>query len=490
MSLGILAFGAYIPRTRLSRRAIAEATSWFDATLRGLAKGERSMAGWDEDPVTMAVEAVRDLLGDRDRGGIGALRFASTTFPFVDRLNAGVVAGALGLADTLAASDAGGSQRAATGALVQALTDTSATQATTLVVAAEQRRTRSASPLELTSGDAAAALLVGSGTPVARLVATASHTTDFVDHFRTPESEYDYRWEERWVRDSGFSRIVPAAVRQCLEAAGVAADRVTHFCLPTTLAKGAETVAKAVGIAPAAVRDNLQAVCGDSGAAHPLLMLVAALEEAKAGELILVASFGQGADALLFEVTPAIAEARPRLGVTGHLARRREEARYTKLLAFRNVIEQERGPRSEVDKQTPLSAMWRHRAAITGFIGGRCTACGTPQFPASRICVAPGCGAIDSQEPYGFAERIGRINSYTADLLTYAPEPPSCYGMITFADGGRWMMDFTDVDAGDLAVGMDMRMMFRIKDIDDRRGFRRYFWKAAPAAGTGAVKDA
>ena len=60
----------------------------------------------------------------------------------------------------------------------------------------------------------------------------------------------------------------------------------------------------------------------------------------------------------------------------------------------------------------------------------------------------------------------GRIKSYTADRLTYSPDPPSCYGMIEFEDGGRVMIDFTDIDADALKVGQPMHMMFRIKDID------------------------
>jgi uncharacterized OB-fold protein len=52
--------------------------------------------------------------------------------------------------------------------------------------------------------------------------------------------------------------------------------------------------------------------------------------------------------------------------------------------------------------------------------------------------------------------------------------------MIQFDAGGRVMIDFTDVDAESLAVGQPMRMMFRIKDVDAQRHFRRYFWKAAP----------
>ncbi len=477
MEYGILAYGAYLPRRRLARRAIAEANAWFDASLRGLSKGERTMCNWDEDPVTMAVDAARDALPQFDRDDITSVVFASTTFPFLDRLNAGVVATALNLREEISAADLGSCQRAGTTALALALALAQG-KGSTLVVGAEQRRTKAASPLELTSGDGAAAILVGAGKPIARLLATSSSTQDFVDHFRTIESVYDYRWEDRWVREEGFLKLIGPVILKCLGMAGLTGADISHFCLPATLPKGADTIARQAGIAPAAVRDNLQAVCGDTGAAHALVMLADALASAKPGERILVASFGQGADALLFEVTDAIEGYAPPLSVQGHLAQRREELNYSKFLAFRDGIDLERGVRSEVDKQTPLSMMWRNRAAITSFVGGKCRRCGTPQYPASRICVAPGCNAIDAQEPYSFAEKTGLINSYTADLLAYSPEPPSCYGMVEFKEGGRWMMDFTDIAASDLAVGIEMRMLFRIRDFDNQRGFRRYHWKA------------
>ena len=59
-------------------------------------------------------------------------------------------------------------------------------------------------------------------------------------------------------------------------------------------------------------------------------------------------------------------------------------------------------------------------------------------------------------------------------------DPPQHFGMVVFEEGGRLMADFTDVDPGEVAVGMPMRMMFRVKDRDDRRGFTQYFWKATP----------
>jgi len=138
--------------------------------------------------------------------------------------------------------------------------------------------------------------------------------------------------------------------------------------------------------------------------------------------------------------------------------------------------------RSETDKGTPLSAMWRNRDTVTSFAGGKCSKCGTLQFPKTDICVNPNCNAIGTQEPHGFADMAARIKSYTADRLTYSPDPPSCYGMIEFEEGGRVMIDFTDIDAEALHVGQPMQMVFRIKDIDQARGFRRYYWKATPVA--------
>jgi len=480
MMVGILAFGAYIPRLRLQRGTIAEANAWFNAALKGQGKGERAMCNWDEDPVTMAVEAARDALIGRDRAAITDLRFASTTFPFLDRLNSGVVAEALSLSEDVASLDIAATQRGATSALATAL----GSSGQTLIVAAEQRTAKAASPVEMTSGDGAAAILVGGGEPVAKLLASATRTADFVDHYRTIGSGDDYQWEERWIRDAGYMPIVPPVIKRCLEKAGVKAADITHFCMPAVLAKVANSVAKASGIADAAVRSNLHTVCGETGAAHPLVMLVATLEQAKPGDRILVVGFGQGADALLFEVTQAITVQSARLGVKGHLARKRTESNYAKFLSFNDTIEIERGMRAEADKLTPLSAMWRNRGTVTSFVGGKCAKCGTIQFPKSRICVNPDCTAIDTQEPHPFADKIGKVNSYTADRLTYSPDPPACYGMIQFEEGGRWMMDFTDVDEPELAVGKLMRMMFRVKDIDTQRGFRRYFWKAAPVTDT------
>lgn len=479
MAKGILRYGAYVPMRRLQRKAMVAANSWFNGGLKSQGKGERAMANWDEDSVTMAVAAARDCLGEFDRGQLAAVHLASTTLPFADRLNAGIVAGALNLAESVGGHDHSASQRAGLSALADAL---NAGAGPVLVTAAEKRRTKAASPQELSSGDGAAALLVGEGDVIAELVAHASRTVDFVDHYRGEGVAFDYTWEERWIRDEGYNKIVPATLKDLFAKAGVTGADIAQFCMPCTLAKVTGPIAKKAGIADTAVRDNLALVCGDTGAAHALVMFAHALESAKPGELILVVAFGQGCDALLFRATDRIGSFKPARGVSGFLARRREETNYQKFLSFNNIIEMERGMRSELDKATALSSLYRNRDTLTGFIGGKCNVCGTLQFPKTNICVNPNCNAFHSQEPQPFSDLEGRIMSYTADNLTYSADPPACYGMVQFDAGGRVMIDFTDVTPDDIDVGKKMDMVFRIKDYDGQRNFTRYFWKATPAA--------
>ncbi|WP_169546301.1 hydroxymethylglutaryl-CoA synthase family protein [Sneathiella aquimaris] len=485
MAAGILAYGGYIPKSRLQRSEIFKAHAWVNPGLKGLSKGERSSANWDEDSITMAVEAGRDCLTALDRDDLSAVYLASTTFPFMDRQNAGVVADALNLKTGLQTLDFASSQRAGSSALCTALKAANGADAPILVTASEKRRTKAASPLEFTSGDGAAALLIGEGDVIATCLGQHSETVDFVDHFRGEDESFDYSWEERWVRDEGYFKIVPAAINGVLEKSGVRAQDITTFCFPAAARNVSAGIAKKVGIAPECVADNMQANCGETGTAHALVMLVKELETAKPGDKILVASFGQGSDALIFEVTDAISSLPARTGITGSLARRKEENNYNRFLAFNNLITMELGIRAEVDKNTGLSTLYRNRKMAQRMLGGKCTKCGTAQFPKARMCVNENCGEIDSQEEYAFADKIATMNSYTADRLTFSPDPPAYYGMIQFEEGGRLMSDFTDIDPKDeLTVGLKMKMVFRIKDYDHKRGFRRYFWKATPLDAT------
>ncbi|TAL04160.1 MAG: hydroxymethylglutaryl-CoA synthase family protein [Rhodospirillaceae bacterium] len=475
--VGIVGAGAYVPCRRLQRRSAADAHAWFAPGLKTLAKGEKAFANWDEDAITMAVEAARDALTGHDRAAVSKVLLASTSHPFADRQNAGIVKEALNLPDAVGVLDLCGSQRAGTSALIEAL-DLARAGHRTLCMASEKRNAKPGSETELTSADGAAALLVGGDNLAAELLGTHTVAIDFVDHFRAEGRRYDYSWEPRWVRDDGYGKIVVSAIRDALKVVGIAADAVDHFIAATPMRGVNAAMARAVGIPPDRVVDALMDQMGDSGATHPLLMLVHALERAKAGETILVVSFGAGCDVLVFRATgkPAVGG----LGVSGWLARRRPENNYVRYLALKGELELESGMRAEFDQKTPLTVLYRNRRAVFGLVGVRNPQTGAVQYPPTSLMVGETVGEAGPQEPHPLADRQARVVTFTADSLTYSPDPPCCYGAIEFEGGGRMTAEFVDVDPERIEIGTPMRMMFRVKARDTLRGFTHYFWKATP----------
>lgn len=489
--IGIVGYGGYLPRLRLSRRAVVEANAWYAPGLLGKGRGTRALANWDEDSLTMAVAAARDLLGPADdRSHVRHVLLASTTLPFADRLNAGVLCEALTLADDVQAMDLGGSQRVALSAVAQGLALVKAegadSTACALVAAADSRQTRPASAQELDYGDGAAALMLGSQGVIAEYLGAGALTVDFVDHYRQAGEDIDYHWEERWVRDEGIGKLMPRAVASALVQAGVGAAQIDHFIFPSTFQKMDQQLAKACGVRAEAVADAMADGVGDTGAPHALLMLARVLACATPGQLVLVAQFGSGAQALVFRVTEAIARFRPSVGVDGWLARGAEERNYTKFLSFKDQLRLERGMRGEQDRKTALSTAYRHKAAILGLVAGRCSVTGQVHFPPSRISYDQGKPLQDTQVPHKLADRQGTVLSWSAESLSFHRAPPHHYGQVDFDGGGRILMEFTDVAKGDIASGTRVEMSFRIKDLDELRGYTRYFWKAVPVRGTDA----
>ena len=471
---GITAFGAYIPRLRLERAAIARAHAWMAPSLRNLAKGSRAFCNWDEDTVTMAVEAARDALGGRDRKALSALTFASTRPPYADLQPSAIVAGALDLPAQVRTLDAGFGQRAGTSGLLAAL----GTGEPTLFIASDAPKGKAASTQEMIYGAGAAAFVLGSENVAARLMGTGSVAANFVSHFRTVGEDFEYHWEERWVRDEGYAKLVPQAVNAALAQAGLEMSAIQHFAMPSQLRGIGAAMAKQLGFTGTVV-DGLDDGCGYAGSAHALLMLARALESAEPGERILVVGFGQGADALIFEVTDAIARARPARGVAGALASGIMTDAYLRMLSFDGGIDVEWGMRSEKNAKTALTEQYRSSGQIEAFKAGSCGECGTVQFPQLQYCVnchAPASGFSQ----VSLVDAPAKVMTLTSDWLSYYPSPPLFGGFVQFDNGARLQMEMVDMPAEGVELGTPLAMVFRIKEQDRVRGYSRYFWKAVP----------
>jgi 3-hydroxy-3-methylglutaryl CoA synthase len=408
------------------------------------------------------------------------LRLASTTYTYHDLQAASLVSAALQLGPALETCDYANGQRAVTAALIDGLRDHQKDRA--LVVGTDAPLGKPGSDQEMQYGAAAGALLVGSENLVASCLGWRSTTVPFVDHFRPKQSQFDYYWEERWIRDEGYLKIPVDTVQELLRQQGMTGEQVRHLVLASPFSGIASLVARKLKLPDGAVVDGLMDDCGYSGAAHPMLLLGRALERAKPDDLILVCGFGQGCDAILFRATEAVRQFAQKAAISRALAKRKTETAYLKLLSFSRQLDYAWGMRGEKDAKTALSQQYRASDQVFGFVGGKCDACGTVQFPRLGKCVNPACQVSNSLIPYPLADEPARVLTFTSDWLQYTPSPPLYFGLVQFANGARVLMEIVDVDPTALRVGLPVRPVFRVKERDTLRHYDRYFWKAAPVA--------
>ncbi|MBW2635695.1 MAG: OB-fold domain-containing protein [Deltaproteobacteria bacterium] len=450
---GICSYGGYVPRFRLNRMLVYQAMGWMNPGNIANAKGEKAVANFDEDSITMAVAAGLNALDGIDRSRVQGVFLASTTMPYKERLNAGIVATAIGLGDNIRTADFSGGLKAGTSALLSAIDSVEAGRMDNVVVtAAESRLGKPASPQELIFGDAAAAFVVGNDPVIAEFKGSFSLSYDFTDHYRGKDATFDRQWEDRWIRDLGFGQFIPQAVKGLLEKLNMKIEDFSKVIYDCHYAAARKKLNKVLGISAEADQSNFQVEIGQSGTAQSMVMLAGALETAKPGDKLLVVSFGSGCDALCFEATD---------GITDYQC----------------------GMRAEEDVWTLWSAMWRSRKMVLGLWGSRCKKCGTPQLPPQAVCVNASCGAVGEMEDYRFAEKIGKVASFTGDMLAASLNPPAIYGQVEFDGGGKMMFDFTDCNLDELETGMAVRLSFRRKYYDAKRDISGYFWKAIPAKG-------
>jgi 3-hydroxy-3-methylglutaryl CoA synthase len=478
---GIVSFGAYVPRYRLKRMTIFGAMGWINPANILLAQGEKAVANQDEDSLTMAAEASIDCLKGFDRSKVDALYFASTSMPYAERQNSGIISLALNLRDDLRSADFSGALKSGTSALLSALEGVGSKSLRQAVVcAADCRLGKMGSPQEMIFGDGGASFLIGEEGVIAEFKGSYSLTADFVDHYRGSKTSFDRQWEDRWIRDLGFDEFIPRAAHGLAKKCNMQIGDFSKIIFQCLYDSERRNLTKILKLDPAKVQDPQHNTIGETGTAQSLIMLAKALEEAKPGDKLLVVSFGNGCDALYFQVTEGIGKLNGRKGVKGSLANRAELNSYQKYAVFRGMLPVDIGLRGEADFITRWSFLWRKRKAVLGLIGSRCKKCGTPQFPPQRICANPECGAVDQMEDYAFADKKGRIFSYTGDMLAASYDPPELYGYVQFDGGGRILCNFTDCTLEDLKVGMPVAFSFRRKYYDEKRDIHGYFWKAVP----------
>lgn len=470
--VGIVSYGAHIPFYRLNRDEIAKAMG------RASMGGEKAVAGYDEDSITMAVAAARECIKGINKGEIDALFFASTTPPYREKQCASVIATAVDLRADVSVADFANSLRAGTNALRAAIDAVNSGSARlVLVTAADCRLAKPGSELEQLFGDGAAALLVGSEDLAAELEANWTYSEEFMDQWRMEEDSFVRTWETRFVRQEGYMRIMQQAISGFMDKYGLKPGDFTRVAISGPDARGHRDLTRALGFDfKRQVQDPLFDRVGNTGCAFALMIFVAALENSEVGERLLLANYGDGCDVFSFKICKGIERIKGRRAVNHYLQRKSMLPNYAAYQRVRQLVTSEVTPHPKDDMFVPV--LWRSRAEILGLHGCKCLNCGEIQFPKQRVCAY--CGSKDRFEDVSLSDRRGSVFTYTIDNMTPSVNPPTVRCVVDFEGGGRMVCVMTDCEPEKVAIDMPVEMVFRkLLDVENA-GLHSYFWKCTP----------
>jgi 3-hydroxy-3-methylglutaryl CoA synthase/uncharacterized OB-fold protein len=434
---------------------------------------EKAVANFDEDSITMAVAAGFDCLCGFDRTAVDGLLFATTTSPYIEKQGAATVAAAVDLRKEILTSDITNSLRAGTLAMRSALDAIKAGSAKQVMVTASDCRTGApGSEVGTAAGHGAAALLLGNEGVIAEVLDSYSVSEELIDLWRAEGDSNVRSWEDRFVYDTGYLKVMPDAISGLMKKMSLEPKDITTAAFYGPTARRHTQMAGQLGLDPnSQVVNPLFDQMGNTGTGYALMLLISALEEAKEGDKILVASYGDGADAYLLEVTGEIGKLPARRGMKGYLGAK-------SILPNTGMVGTWQNARTGGLAGGPpsVSARYREREEINRLHAGKCTACGLVQFPKQRICSR--CHTKDEWEAVTLADKKGKVFTFSLDHVAGAIDRPLAITVINFDGGGRGMFMMTDRLVEEVKCEAPVEMSFR--KLRSSGGVHNYYWKSVP----------
>lgn len=341
-AVGIVGYGAYVPRYRLPATEIDRI--WHDGEALGPIR-EKAVAGPDEDTVTMAIEAARNALA---RAGIrpGAVRavwVGSESHPYAVKPTSAIVAEAIGATPDTLGGDWQFACKAGTEALQAAIALVGAGMADyALAIGADVAQGRPGDELEYTAASGGAAYIIGPAEEsLAILEGSFSYVTDTPDFWRRP-GEHFPQHGGRFTGEPAYFAHSGGAARALLEGLGASARDFDHAVFHQPNVRFPSRIGQELGFKPQQLAAGLLAnEIGNTYAGSSLLGLSAVLDVAAPAQRVLQVSFGSGAgsDALAWRTTARLAERQACAPRTRDYIARRVEIDYGRYVRYRGLLQ-------------------------------------------------------------------------------------------------------------------------------------------------------
>lgn len=339
--VGIIGYGAYVPRYRLPATEVARI--WSEGK-GGLPIKEKSVPGLDEDVATMSIEAARNAMARAriDPAEVRAVWVGSESHPYAVKPTGTIVAEALGIVPHTQAADFEFACKAGTEAVVAAMGLVGSHMAHyAMAIGMDTAQGKPGDALEYTAGAGGAAYVIGpADESLAVIEAAYSYVTDTPDFWRRAHAVYPEQGQ-RFTGEPAYFKHITEAGKAMMAAMGTtAADyRWAVFHQPNT--KFPQRVSGMLGFKPEQIAPGLLVpVIGNTYAGAAMIGLSATLDQAAPGDRILVVSYGSGAgsDAFSIRVTDAIAERRDLAPKTADYISRRTQIDYATYARYRGEL--------------------------------------------------------------------------------------------------------------------------------------------------------
>ncbi|MGH2523662.1 MAG: hydroxymethylglutaryl-CoA synthase [Anaerolineales bacterium] len=342
--VGIVGYGAYVPRYRLPASEVARV--WTEGTGVVPIK-EKAVPGLDEDVATMSIEAARNALA---RAGIPASEIravwiGSESHPYAVKPTSTIVAEAIGAVPNTQAADWQFACKAGTEAMQAAIGFIGSGMANyALSIGMDTAQGRPGDALEYTAGAGGAAYLVGPAEDsLAVFEGSYSFVTDTPDFWRRPHEKYPEHGQ-RFTGEPAYFKHVTTAAERFMAMTGTTPNDYRYAVFHQPNVKFPQRVARLLGFSDEQIKSGLLVgVIGNTYAGSALIGLTAVLDEAQPGDKILLVSFGSGAgsDVFALRVTEVITQRQARAPKTKDYIARRTPIDYATYARLRGKLTME-----------------------------------------------------------------------------------------------------------------------------------------------------
>ncbi|MDR3102705.1 MAG: hydroxymethylglutaryl-CoA synthase [Methanocalculaceae archaeon] len=305
--VGIITYGAYIPRYRIKVEEIARVWGGNAAEITGgLGVIEKAVPDYDEDTATFAVEATRSALCRRivDPKEIKAIYVGSESHPYAVKPTSVTVGEAIGATPVMTAADYEFACKAGTAGIQTAMGLVGAGMMNyAIAIGADTAQGAPGDALEYTAAAGGAAYVIGNDDPIAVISHTCSFSTDTPDFWRREGADYP-RHGGRFSGEPGYFKHVIGAAKMMLADMGTKPSDYDYAVFHQPNAKFPQKAAARLGFSQDQIKTGLLVSrLGNTYSGAVPLGLAAVLDVAKPGDKIFITSYGSGSGSDAFDIT-------------------------------------------------------------------------------------------------------------------------------------------------------------------------------------------